>query len=303
MITPGAQRLNPTKNKDYFKLRAVNGPSSKIPGVDAGSFGSWKPKGGVIQSPYDDYDLNYKYWEDDKWNTDNSQGLTDLWEYSAEHNPQFKELKKEEIESMDQVFEDFQPDHLYQNKIEEVPANIFGHLESGSVDLGLEDDPYKKPKKKLKLRSDDFEPNLGKVIDTLNSDYPLLFIKSLDYSIYIKDIEVTDPTGIAFQGINIYKNLFTALRFFAKTIFKSQTLTYKINYDYMEQVVRIIWHVQITSDFGVFQSPLFVDGISKYHINWEGHVYRHEVTNIVVNGIPQEPPYVRFFDLSWLVDG
>jgi len=89
------------------------------------------------------------------------------------------------------------------------------------VDLGLEEDPYKKPKKKLKLRSDDFEPNLGKVIDTLNSDYPLLFIKPLDYSIYIKDIEVTDPTGIAFQGINIYKNLFTALRFFAKTIFKS----------------------------------------------------------------------------------
>jgi hypothetical protein len=48
MITPGTQRLNPTKNKDYFKLRAVNGPSSKIPGVDAGIFGSWKPKGGVI---------------------------------------------------------------------------------------------------------------------------------------------------------------------------------------------------------------------------------------------------------------
>jgi hypothetical protein len=48
MIAPGGQRLNPTKNKDYFKLRAVNGPSSKIPGVDAKSFGSWKPKGGAI---------------------------------------------------------------------------------------------------------------------------------------------------------------------------------------------------------------------------------------------------------------
>ena len=60
------------------------------------------------------------------------------------------------------------------------------------------EDPLRRPKKKLKLRSDDFEPNLGKVIDTLNSDYPLLFYKPLDYSIYIKDIEVTDPTGIAF---------------------------------------------------------------------------------------------------------
>ena len=64
---------------------------------------------------------------------------------------------------------------------------------------------YSKEKKRPKIRSDDFEPNLGKVIDTLNTDYPLLWFKPLDYSIYIKDIEVTDPTGIAFQGISVYK--------------------------------------------------------------------------------------------------
>ena len=64
---------------------------------------------------------------------------------------------------------------------------------------------YSKEKKRSKIRSDDFEPNLGKVIDTLNTDYPLLWFKPLDYSIYIKDIEVTDPTGIAFQGIGVYK--------------------------------------------------------------------------------------------------
>jgi hypothetical protein len=55
-----------------------------------------------------------------------------------------------------------------------------------------------KTKKKFKLRSDDFEPNLGKVIDTLKKDYPLIFFKPLDYDIYIDDIEVSDPTGIAF---------------------------------------------------------------------------------------------------------
>lgn len=55
-----------------------------------------------------------------------------------------------------------------------------------------------KTKKKFKLRSDDFEPNLGKVIDTLKKDYPLIFLKPLDYDIYIDDIEVSDPTGIAF---------------------------------------------------------------------------------------------------------
>ena len=164
------------------------------------------------------------------------------------------------------------------------------------------DRKYSKEKKRPKIKSDDFNANLGKVIDTLNTDYPLLWFKPLDYSIYIKDIEVTDPTGIAFQGISVYKQLFTALRFFAKTIFSSQEITYKLHYDYMEQVVRIIWHVKITSEYPIFESPLFVDGISKYHINWEGYVFRHEVSNIVVNGIPQEPPYVRFFDLSWVLN-
>ena len=135
-------------------------------------------------------------------------------------------------------------------KKEDAVNQVFNHL--GDLSTGYETDPARPKKKKLKLRSDDFEPNLGQVIDTLNSDYPLLFYKPLDYSIYIKDIEVTDPTGIAFQGIGIYKNLFTALRFFAKTIFKSQNLTYKLNYDYMEQVVRIVWHLQITTDMGVF---------------------------------------------------
>ena len=62
-----------------------------------------------------------------------------------------------------------------------------------------EDDPkYPRKKKKIGLRSEDFNLNLGRVIDTLNSDYPLIFVKPLDYGIYIDDIEVTDPTGIAF---------------------------------------------------------------------------------------------------------
>jgi len=60
--------------------------------VDADIFGKWKPKGGVVQNPYDDYDLTYKYWEDDKWNTDNANGVTDLWKYSASHNPEFKDV-------------------------------------------------------------------------------------------------------------------------------------------------------------------------------------------------------------------
>jgi hypothetical protein len=81
------------------------------------------------------------------------------------------------------------------------------------------DDKYK-GKKKLKMHSEDFEANLGKVIDTLNQDYPVLFEKAPDFSIYIDEIEITDPTGKAFQGLPTYKSLWTFLRWSNKTVFK-----------------------------------------------------------------------------------
>ena len=71
-------------------------------------------------------------------------------------------------------------------------------MKSDGVDNNNEDKDLPRKKKNIGLRSDDFNLKLGKVIDTLNSDYPLLFVKPLDYNIYIDEIEVTDPTGIAF---------------------------------------------------------------------------------------------------------
>jgi hypothetical protein len=29
-------------------------------------------------------------------------------------------------------------------------------------------------------------------------------------------------------------------------------------------------------------------------------VYKHEVSNIAVNGIDQEAPYIKFLDLGWI---
>ena len=71
-------------------------------------------------------------------------------------------------------------------------------MKSDGGDNNNEDKDLPRKKKKIGLRSEDFNLKLGKVIDTLNSDYPLLFVKPLDYNIYIDEIEVTDPTGIAF---------------------------------------------------------------------------------------------------------
>ena len=79
--------------------------------------------------------------------------------------------------------------------------------------------------------------NLGKVQDTLRSDYPYLFDTPPDYSIFIDEIEVSDPTGINFTGIKNYRNLFTILRFTARNVFKSHEITFKMNYNPFDQAV------------------------------------------------------------------
>ena len=70
---------------------------SKIPSIDAATFGTWNSKGAAIQSPYEDYDLNTPYWKDNSWNTDDTGGLTDLFSYSAQKNPKFKDIGNQEI--------------------------------------------------------------------------------------------------------------------------------------------------------------------------------------------------------------
>ena len=105
---------------------------------------------------------------------------------------------------------------------------------------------------------------------------------------------MSDPTGINFSGIAPYRNLFTILRFCARNVFKAHEITFRINYSPWEQAVQVIWHVEIISDvpgLGNKGKPLYVDGISRYYLNYEGLVYRHEVSNIAVNGISAEPPY------------
>jgi Uncharacterized conserved protein (DUF2358) len=73
--------------------------------------------------------------------------------------------------------------------------------DSGLLEELARRDVFSTPPQRNDGRKPEFEANLGKVIDTLRSDYPLLFHEPLDYSIYVKDIVVKDPTGVVFKGI------------------------------------------------------------------------------------------------------
>ncbi|CAN0125392.1 unnamed protein product, partial [Ectocarpus fasciculatus] len=151
----------------------------------------------------------------------------------------------------------------------------------GTQDLGMrERDDGKSP---------DFEVNLGKVISTLREDYPRIFFDPPSFDIYTEEIELRDPTGVAFRGISNYKRVFATLRFFRQTFMNDATTTFRLTYDWSKQQVRVTWNMVL--QLKARQRPIYVDGISAYHINSDGLAYRHDLETVVVNGRAVEPPF------------
>ena len=148
-----------------------------------------------------------------------------MWEATVEKKLQ-STYSDEQIEKLDEIFKmwgdiRFNEPTAVVDPLQVAVVNVDTIADIASDKMSAYGDPEVGKKKKNRSVSDDFEVNLGKVQDVLRRDYPYLFMKSLDYSIYEPDIELADPTGINFQGIKPYRNLFTILRFCARNIFTS----------------------------------------------------------------------------------
>lgn len=96
-----------------------------------------------------------------------------------------------------------------------------------------------------KMRSPDFEPNLGKVIETLRHDYPRFFLSAPDLTIYTRDIEVRDPSGVRLRGKIIYKQFFAMLRLINVVAFDETAMNYCIYYDWAKQEINVHWNVKL----------------------------------------------------------
>merc|ERR1711988_1403833 len=143
-------------------------------------------------------------------------------------------------------------------------------------------------------RSPDFEPNVGKVIDTLMKDYRDLFHRVPNFDIYTNDIKVMDPSGVRLNGKLFYKQFFAMLRL-VKTVALDRTLiNYKVSYDWAEQEVKVQWNLKIW--LRALFNPRYIDGISRYSINNDGKVCAHVIDNLIINNTPVEPPYA----LEWM---
>lgn len=94
---------------------------------------------------------------------------------------------------------------------------------------------------------------------------------------------------MAFRGISNYKRVFATLRFFRQLFMNDATTTFRLTYDWSKQQVRVTWNMVL--QLKARTRPIYVDGISAYHINSDGLAYRHELETVVVNGRAVEPPF------------
>ncbi|EEC45733.1 predicted protein [Phaeodactylum tricornutum CCAP 1055/1] len=139
----------------------------------------------------------------------------------------------------------------------------------------------------------EFELHVGKALDTLRNDYPKILTDQPDFSIYHKDIEVVDPSGVKVHGINTYKGSFRLLHALVAFIYcpSRSGLTFRLCYDKARQAIRIHWNAQVVPReiFGGSRTTLYVDGISVYEMNRDGDIVAHRIEQLLMNNTPVQP--------------
>lgn len=138
-----------------------------------------------------------------------------------------------------------------------------------------------------------YNMNLGKAMDTLRKDMPEILRKTPDYSIYHKDIQATDPSGVQLTGLDKYKSAYTFFQTFIKFWFSTTRsgLQYRMVYDFCRSSIRISWHVVLVPKFSVLK-PIFLDGVSYYNLDTEsGKIIEHKIENLMINNNKVAPPY------------
>jgi hypothetical protein len=147
-----------------------------------------------------------------------------------------------------------------------------------------------------------FELALGKLIDTLSQDYPLLFTEPPDFSVYSPSIVLKDPSGVVLKGMRSYRQMFAVLRFFRSTVMEGAETSFRLHYDWVNSRVRVRWHTVVVPKGR--QTRFIVDGISAYRIDAQGLVYQHDLESIEVNGKSVTPPFGKaWINLDkWVMD-
>ena len=138
----------------------------------------------------------------------------------------------------------------------------------------------------------EYNLNLGRLIDSLGRDHPMLFEHPQDLSLFENTIELQGPNGELLRGAGQYTAVFDLLRFTRRVAMEDATLTHRISIEHRE--VRLRWSAKLHvkdlyfASLGSEPAIVHVDGISAYELDGRGHVHVHRLENIVISGRDRE---------------
>jgi len=134
----------------------------------------------------------------------------------------------------------------------------------------------------------EFELNLGKCIDTLNADVPQFAEREMDWDIYDKDVEMSDPSGPRLHGIDAYKRFFGTVRALRAFMFDKVEVSMKLRYDWSGKRIIVRWHSQWIMKGAVpglpSREPAYIDAVSYFHLNDQGLIVKHLLDQVMFNG-------------------
>ena len=147
----------------------------------------------------------------------------------------------------------------------------------------------------------EFELNRGLAVDTLLQDYPYLFVKSPDFSIFRKDILLQDAQGFSVSGLQAYQLFFRIVRQVASTLFSTAQVSVILGDKYAtdKSRIRLRWKVELNGRIESAESErksllkkmgfeesspasssydaTFVEGISVYKLDAKGMIISHTI--------------------------
>ena len=139
----------------------------------------------------------------------------------------------------------------------------------------------------------EYDLNVGKLVDSLRHDYPMMLESEPDLSLFMNNVEFEGgPFGSSVQGLDRYKRALGSLRWANKVANVDAEIGTRIVLS--GGAVRVRW----TACMRMRQSPAMaklglggisepsavVDGISVYELDSRGHVRKHRLENVATHG-------------------
>jgi len=134
----------------------------------------------------------------------------------------------------------------------------------------------------------EFEMQVGRVMDTLRDDYPNILVKDFDYSIYHSDLELIDPSGIHLHGLKNYESAIQLVHTMVGIFYcpDQSDVKFRMCFDKARQNIRIHWNARVVPKaiFGGYKTTLHLDGISIYELErTSGSITQHRLERLVMN--------------------